>query len=282
VVLKSLSIQILVLIYLMFTASNGISGIYNLTPTPTEAVIPWELQELLTNEECKLPCLWGLNVGQNTKQHVQMLVEERLSVDSSDYWDANTRLHITYNWIESNAYGIVGNFNFAGDSLTSIILHLYDPKRWLPTDTFELEHILENQELVQDVYIAINPISVVEFRILIINNELGVMLEYVFELSDTHNLMVSETPVFCPQAEKIREISIWIQRVDKNSLVEDLLYPQAPERLRSGDFYKPQDFFTNLDIETFSDQITNITNGCIELISAAEMNEMGYTRIYSR
>jgi hypothetical protein len=252
-----------------------------LTPAATQIPLPErpetlsDVQALLqeADEICELPCFWGIQPGYTPATDVIEFLEP-----NADFSSARESYAVEYYFREEGEqqpiFSIDVGITDEVASLTEIIVS--NPSEWLPAETLELPHVLSIMQSSPQAYLSI---SLGQRRVfLIIAYDEGVLAQYPFELhieGDASSPPTGDEPyLFCPSLDQNPFIKLRLSNSDAQSMLEDYAIGFQPGATIQP--YWSVDRITGLETEEFIQRIIENPDECIELLSYAELVELGY------
>lgn len=251
-----------------------------LTPAATQIPLPErpetlsDIQALLQEAEeiCELPCFWGIQPGYTSAADVIGFLEP-----DADFSSAHESYAVEYYFREEGEqqpiFSIDVGITDEVASLTEIIVS--NPSEWLPAETLELPHLLSIMQSLPQAYLSI---SLGQRRVfLIIAYDEGVLAQYPFDLrieGDVSSPTGDEPYLFCPSLEQNPFIKLRLSDSDARTMLEEYAIGFQPGATVIP--YWSVDRMTGLETGEFIQRIIENPDECIELLSYAELVDLGY------
>lgn len=249
------------------TLPSGVSAQY--TPPPELSSVVEEL--IQSEDDCPLPCWWGLRPGETTTSEVLDFVRTTFRQEPySGIQDDGKVWYQAFLPLEAGFLEVI--FRTDNNILVITELGLNHSAGWLDANPFLLPQLLENLGTPSDVYMRINASASISYSLAVIYNDIGVMAKYGF--IPNHITIDDPIPV-CAQDHAEDYIKIWLQSPEDNELVIDNLQPSPGDRSFYGPYLSIEDM-AGIDVETFTETFIDNPDGCIEAFSWRELRQQGY------
>jgi hypothetical protein len=253
-----------VLTLLLFFLTPTQAQILATTPTiaPTTTSTPQHLkllavvQNLLSPEVCKLPCILGVRPSDSLSE-IQKRLQQNFGQDivGDLHIDQPQTYYLSLSLIRADDPTIALEIQSNGTNVEFIAAKLSDVPSWLPPKTLQLANVLETLQDTPEIYIA-NNLAAQSFFVVLVYNKKGIMVEYAFKFQQ-EQLTQAQFDKYCLDEDQNTNINLWVQDPSSKSLVEDRIYPNAPAgTIRHDTFYQAVIDATGLDAERFVKQIT--------------------------
>jgi hypothetical protein len=243
------------------------------TPRPPDAESLSVLEKLaVENEDCTLPCLWGLQLRSATLNEVQIFVEQ-LGQELDCFSSERSNLSFCNFFLDLDPGLLSIDFLTDGDQVIQTKVTLIRSEVWLTQNPFYLPELLSTLGLPTDVYVKITGGDTFSVSLVVIYDDLGITVEYVTEPPGSDELDSSDPIMVCPQLARIRAIYVWLQTLNADFPIPSNFSP-PPHDLPSFPYW-PLEQMTDMDIQTFRTILID-PDGCIEIPSINTLRDAGY------
>lgn len=239
------------------------------TPVPIDYDLWLTFRELMLDDNCTLPCWWGLYIGKSTIETVLTFLQ-RNDFDRSwqelgepvtleRYARAGETFGMEFEYplrTEVDSFWIWFDFDDKGSLLESISMTFNGPLIWLPpeVDRVTLPKILTRMNSVPEIYIS-DKSRPSDISMLVVYPEEGVEITYSFDLwDDTRDRVVP----LCFNRMQTGRIHINIHSPDNELYVEEL------NSIRESEHRESFAEFFGYDVASLIAFYTEQPDGCIE------------------
>ena len=237
--------------------------------------IPDNLSQLQTlmriyasSSGCSLPCFWGFRPGQTSVDTVAaffptpfdpVILERSHGVDYAFAPGGEPRY--------TTAFSIDFTVSDAG-VLDLMEVYMFDLQDWLPTDTYELSHLLAAMGTPSEGYLSVR-ITAARVYLSLIYEDARTIITYTFRLGRERE--TAKAPIqLCYGPESSEALLLRLLADDKRPLRD------AQRATTMRDSIIPVEALTGLDPEAFTRQIVAHPDECLDLLSTSEMVERGF------
>jgi hypothetical protein len=222
------------------------------------------------NNTCTVPCWWGFVLGETETQAWLIFLDEH-------HFDLNIELDLATDLSSGDGSIFVGfddavsvsvYFTIRESVLDTLTIDFMNPSAWMDTETDEItfEELVDQFDSIPDVYLLIDSagnIFPLDFRILLVYPQEGVMGQYWFDLDDT-NEPIPEIWELCLDLEHTRSIHLWLQSPQNPAPITNNL-PNFGRNLDGFFDYLPLSDYFDISNEDFINFFKTHTNECLSV-----------------
>jgi hypothetical protein len=243
---------------------------------------------LSINEDCQLPCLFGLTPGESTKQEMLASdfpeeITERLSEDSFAMSDGSEIDNFTIFFDE--AAFLSADFVFEDNLLSRMQIIGFEPAAWSENEVIlNLTTLVEQYSLPQDLLLNIDGPESANFVVTLIYDKPSILAAIQFSFrepfyaeDDSDNHVHRLKPLdFCFEYADVQRSQLWIFPSETTE-PENIVLPDL-RRIGPTISNPNVNLLDLLDIseDTFVEMILSPEESCISGPSLSELDEMGY------
>lgn len=267
-------------------ASNLDVGSGSPTPTPTlynpftagSAVLQTELIPViesitLSNNNCRLPCLWDLEPEESTATDIAEFV--RTVFRQEPYLgtqDNGLSYYAGFLNFEEGSMNFV--FRVEDNILKRTEIRLNTSSEWLDDNPFLLSQLIEDYGQPTNIYMRYNPSQPLNYSLAIVYNDQGILAEYTFAPT-SENIIDDSYINICSQDHEDGLIKIWLQSADSDDPVMNNLLPIPEDISVTGPYLDIQEM-ADVNVEEFTEVFSNNGSNCIQVFSLRTLREQGY------
>lgn len=248
------------------------------TPTPTTSVTNTtrflqQLQSLISDKNCTLPCFLGSYPGETTAQEIVILLKETLGIPLLNPFPfvRPDKLSDYHAYMDFEQGSLAINYIVDDERLTWTEVSLIRSEEWLEENPFEFTEILRMMGKPTDIYVAVQGSWSTLTLTLVYEND-GVMMQYIVN----HPEVTRSEPIpICPQPENIQFIYVWLQNPKEVRSLTEHLDPSPEDK----DAYRanwPLELIANVNPAEFTDFFVENPSGCLEALSYTKLRDNGY------
>lgn len=237
------------------------------TPTLTPGQTKFE-QLLRKNVNCELPCWWGFNIGEATKDEwLNFLDTRKFNVFREEPLSDGRQVAVDYAYLsfpESSETSVLINYLFRDNILTQLDITIHNPHDWLSRDveTITLPGVLR-QLGNPKIYIFTDSLGQITqwVSIGVVDEESNMSVFYRFDLVDESQWLTSASKVFtfCFDISLIESINLLIQESEIAFSKSLLAVPGE------GSGYHPINTIFDLSDREFIELASESRDGCLDL-----------------
>ena len=254
------------------------------TATPSKSeLLNQELLSIINDlmqqdEDCQLPCFWGFASGKSSLTEIKdfWTTTIRLPIETTPSEDDITFASFWANFVPRNAYTDISfSMTFKDNILWLFEVSTFNTSIWLKDDWLSLQNVLSELPDSNQFFVGVSGGHVL---LVLINQQANIMIQKSYKLHTDTNIISPnsfEPLLLCPTSDNLFDTSLWLLDKEVPISIEQIL--GNPIILGNElALYQPIEFMTNQNSDEFSDLIQDNPEACLDLLSYAELIELGY------
>jgi hypothetical protein len=252
------------------------------TPRPPDTELIPVFEELdAQNENCTLPCLWGLPLESITISELNEFVQQHFNQELDCLPPEITNIEFNCSFFLIFEPGtLYMSFSVREDQVLKTRIDLVRSEKWLSSNPFALPEILDELGTPTQIFISIVPSFPLALDLVVVYDSMGIIVAYEIEPPNNTEYDPRNPIELCPQLDHAREVQAWFQSATVESPIIDNLPALSDNPPRYGQYW-PFEQMTGVAIETAIEFFVNMPDDCLELPSLTELSSTLHITIFA-
>lgn len=253
------------------------------TPTSTPApptlrppdtdMIPVLEQLAVRYEDCRLPCLWGLELDHPTLAEAQTFAGQ-LGQELGYFAPKDSDLSFYDFFLVFDPGFLSVQFLTANNQMILTKINIIRSELWLTNNPFALSSVLSTLGPPTRAYLKLMGGDHLRVSLVVAYDNLGITVDYKIAPLLEDKLTSTDSIMICPQLEQLWGIDLWVENLEADTSPPNNFSPPPYDEPHFP--YWPLAQMAGFDPHTLWEMFESNPEACFQIPSVRELQEAGY------